>query len=182
MRRPLVLYSTNTWLAFNIAERYYRGRHYIWCTPFFNGRSDKGEAGFVPPTSCPWEIYRFLYLEWRAGDRHSAKIGQNREGILRGAQANRNAAVISEAQESEIASIAQGAEIRDFEPMVYVMAYGRVSDFAGRRAMDWSSRMGKLLDARPHGDVIEGVSRHSRDVASRRSGEAGYFTQGISSA
>jgi hypothetical protein len=68
MRRPLILYSTNTWLAFNIAERYYRGRHYIWCTPFFNGRSDKGEAEFVPPTSCPWEIYRSLYGEmarWR---------------------------------------------------------------------------------------------------------------------
>ena len=127
MRRPLILYSTNTWLAFNIAERYYRGRHYIWCTPFFNGRSDKGEAGFVPPTSCPWEIYRSLYGEWRAGDRHSTKIEQNRDGILRGAKANRNAGVISEDQESEIAFIVRDAEIRDFEPLVYVMPYGRVS-------------------------------------------------------
>ena len=127
MRRPLSLYSTNTWLAFNIAERYYKGRHYIWCTPFFNGRSDKGEAGFVPPTSCPWEIYRSLYSEWRAGDRHSAKIAQNRSAILRGARANRIAGVISERRETEISSIVRDAEIRDFEPLVYVIPYGRVS-------------------------------------------------------
>jgi hypothetical protein len=127
MRQPLILYSTNTWLAFNIGERYYRGRHHIWCTPFFNGGSDKGEAGFVPPTSCPCEIYRSLYGEWRAGDRHSAKVEQNRSGILRGATANRNAGVISDDQETEIASIVRDAEIRDFEPLIYVMPYGRVS-------------------------------------------------------
>jgi len=127
MRRALILYSTNTWLAFNIAERYYRGRHHIWCTPFSNGRSEKGEAGFVPPASCPWEIYRSLYGEWRAGDRHSAKIEQNRDGILRGAKANRDAGVISEAQRSEIAFIVLDAQIRDFEPLVYVIPYGRVS-------------------------------------------------------
>ena len=127
MRRPLILYSTNTWLAFNIAERHYRGRHYIWCTPFFNGCSDKGEAGFVPPTSCPWEIYRSLYGEWRAGDRHSMKIAQNQDGILRGVQANRSSGVISERREREIASIVERADIRDFEPLVYVVPYGRVS-------------------------------------------------------
>jgi hypothetical protein len=29
--KPLVLYSTNTWLAYAISERYYRGLHYAWC-------------------------------------------------------------------------------------------------------------------------------------------------------
>lgn len=30
---PLVLYSTNTWLAYTVAERFYGGEHYVWCTP-----------------------------------------------------------------------------------------------------------------------------------------------------
>jgi hypothetical protein len=201
MRRPLILYSTNTWLAFNIAERHYRGRHYIWCTPFFNGCSDKGEAGFVPPTSCPWEIYRSLYGEWRAGDRHSMKIAQNQDGILRGVQANRSSGVISERREREIASIVERADIRDFEPLVYVVPLrkgarpgqgspGRgacAPSFPGvhhrepaakivrynqarivdRLPMDWSSKMGKFLDARPRDDVVEAVYLATRVMSHR---------------
>src|SRR5262245_16335140 len=36
---PPVLYSTNTWLAFAIAQKYYASRHYVWCTPHFDPRS-----------------------------------------------------------------------------------------------------------------------------------------------
>ncbi len=122
MRAPLVLYSTNTWLAYQIAERYYRGEHYVWCTPFFNGRSDKGDAGFVPPASCPSEIYRCLHAESRAGDRHSTKIQQNREGIVRGAEEKRDAGAISEDEKTEIESIVEMAAIRDFEPLLYVVS------------------------------------------------------------
>jgi hypothetical protein len=46
---------------------------------------------------------------------------------LRGAEANRDAGAISETQRSEIASIVRDAEIRDFEPLVYLIPYGRVS-------------------------------------------------------
>jgi hypothetical protein len=127
MRTPLVLYSINTWLAFQIGERYYHREHYVWCTPFFNGRSDKGDAGFVPPTSCPSEIYRSLHGEWRAGDRHSAKIEQNRNGILRGVEAKRDTGVISENEKRDIVSIVERAEVRDFEPLIYVTPYGKVS-------------------------------------------------------
>jgi hypothetical protein len=130
MPAPLVLYSTNTWLAFQIAEQYYGREHYVWCTPFFNGRSDKGDAGFVPPSSCPGEIYRSLYHEWRAGDRHSAKVEQNRNGILRGAQVKRSGGIISENQERDIASAVELADIRDFEPLIYVIPYGKVARLA----------------------------------------------------
>lgn len=125
MRTPLVLYSTNTPLAFHVAEQYYRGKHYVWRTPYFNGRSDKGDSGFVPPTSCPSEIYRSLYGEWRAGDRISAKIEQNRKGIMEGAKAKSEA--ISLKQEQEIGTVVKLAQIQDFEPVVYVMPYEKVA-------------------------------------------------------
>lgn len=130
MPAPLILYSTNTWLAFQIADRYYKGKHYVWCSPYFNGHSDKGAAGFVAPTSNPWEIYRSLHKEWKAGDRHSAKIEFNRGGIIRGAKFKRSTGVISESQEADIVSIVEDAEVRDFEPLVYVMPYGRVAKFS----------------------------------------------------
>jgi hypothetical protein len=126
MAAPLVLYSTNTWLAFQIAEQYYRRKHYVWCTPYFSGRSDKGDAGFVPPTSSPWEIYRSLFNECREGDRHSTKIEQNRSALVRGAKAMRIARVITAKRERDIVSSVERAEVRDFEPLLYVIPYGRV--------------------------------------------------------
>lgn len=158
MAAPLILYSTNTSLAFHIAERYYQRKHFVWCTPFFNGRSDKGDAGFVPPTSCPGDIYRSLYREWRAGDRHSTKIEQNKNGILRGAKARRNAGAIPEDHEQEISAIVERAHIADFEPLVYVIPYGRVSRLA--KKVPISDRAHPLSDEY----VIENLPRRLFDV------------------
>ena len=47
-----ILYSTNTWIAYMIAERFYRRHHYVWCTPYFdprqNGRDFRGSANVEP--------------------------------------------------------------------------------------------------------------------------------------
>ncbi len=79
----IVLYSANTWLAYNIAERYYQGEHYVWCTPFFDSNVS-GPGYTVAPTSSPKEIYINLYKETTRGDRHSSKIADNKVGILKG--------------------------------------------------------------------------------------------------
>ncbi len=34
---PLVLYSANTLLAYKINETFYKGLHYVWCNPVFDG-------------------------------------------------------------------------------------------------------------------------------------------------
>ncbi len=54
---PLVLYSVNTYLAFMINERYYEGKHYVWCSEVFDARDrDRlGLYGNIPPTSNPYE-------------------------------------------------------------------------------------------------------------------------------
>ncbi|MGB2602072.1 MAG: hypothetical protein WBC78_00655, partial [Candidatus Sulfotelmatobacter sp.] len=73
MSVPIVLYSANSWLSYAIAERYYNGEHYVWCTPAFDARSRYSQEWHVPPTSSPFEIYNSLSEEVRRGDRHSAK-------------------------------------------------------------------------------------------------------------
>lgn len=124
----LVLYSATTWLAYVIAQRYYRGEHYVWCTPHFDPRHDGWDESAVPPTSSPCEIYRSLAEEVRRGDRHSAKIKENRVGILRGANAKRQAGIISAEQEQTIASIVELAQPRDFRPLIYVIPYAGAAD------------------------------------------------------
>lgn len=125
---PILLYSTNTWLAYQIAERFYHREHYIWCVPYFDPRSLSVYHITIPPSSSPAEIYRDLYEVVRRGDRHSAKISENKAGILRGAEFKRVSGIITEDEERDIASIVELAETRDFKPLLYIIPYNLVSD------------------------------------------------------
>jgi hypothetical protein len=124
--RPLVLYSTNTWLSHAICERFYQGVHYVWCTPHAKPASVPSHDATVPPSSSPLEIYRLLSHEVARGDRHSAFIQQNRAGILRGAQSRRQQGAIGERQEAEIRAVVSLAEIRDFKPLLFVIPFAKV--------------------------------------------------------
>lgn len=128
MKELLVLYSANTWLAYMIAQRYYLGEHYVWCTPYFDPRSAGDREVAVPPTSSPLEIYRGLFEEVSRSDRHSQRIKENRVGILRGASVKRQANVISESQEKEIASIIDLAQAKDFRPLMYIIPFSGIAD------------------------------------------------------
>jgi hypothetical protein len=128
MEKLPILYSTNTWLAYMIAQRYYKSEHYVWCTPFFDPRRSGGRDAAVPPTSSPFEVYCSLAEEVARRDRHSRKIEENRVGILRGANAKKQAGVIDEVQEKDIVSIVDQAEIPDFRPLMYVIPYSVVVD------------------------------------------------------
>ena len=126
MADPLLLYSTNTWLAYVIAERYYGGEHYVWCAPVFDPRKQSSVDMVLPPTSSPCEIYRGLYEETKRGDRHSGKITENRGGILRGAAIKKNCRTITADEEREITEIIESAEIYDFRPLLYVIPFHQV--------------------------------------------------------
>lgn len=159
-RTPVLLYSTNTWLAYGISEQYYNGAHYVWCTPYFDPRLLESLEPGVPPTSSPYEVYRSLYDEVQRGDRHSAKIKENKAGILRGASFKRQTGVITEQQERDIASIVELAESRDFKPLIYVIPYTLVAELLrevpiGEKAHPLSREY--LIDALPrkYFDVLE---------------------------
>jgi CheY-like chemotaxis protein len=124
----LWLYSVNTWLAYNIAQRFFGRQHYVWCTPDFDAESKPNYEATVPPSSCPKEIYRLLKEAVRRGDRHSDKIRSNAAGILRGAELHRAAGDITADQYEEIKQIIEHAETADFRPLLYVIRRDLVED------------------------------------------------------
>jgi hypothetical protein len=128
MAEPLVLYSTNTWLAYMISQRYYGCEHYVWCTPYFDPSRSGDRDSAVPPSSSPFELYRSLASDVARRDHHSKKVEENRAGILRGANAKRQAGIIDEKHEKEIVSIVALADWADFRPLIYVIPYTVVSD------------------------------------------------------
>lgn len=124
--RVRVLYSTNTWLAYNIARQFYGDRHYVWCSPIFDHHCRPFTQATPPPTSCPADIYFKLLDEVRRRDKHSAKIAENRLGIIRGAAVQRDNGVISDDVVAEISAIADEADIGDFYPLLYVIPFDPV--------------------------------------------------------
>ena len=128
-RKPLVLYSVNTYLAYIINEDYYGSKHYVWCSEVFDAtvRNSLGRYGSIPPTSNPREIYHRLYEEVKRGDQHSAKIQENREGILRGAQKKLARGEIHPSQYDEIDQIVKSVGLSEFRPLLYVIPYHHVA-------------------------------------------------------
>ena len=159
MPDPLILYSVNSWLAYIIAERYYKQEHYVWCSPFFNSRAISSIDSTTPPTSNPCEIYRNLLYEVRNGDRHSAKVKENKVGILKGATFKRQAGVISTEEERDIVSIVESAETRDFKPLIYIIPFVLVSDVL--KEVPIKERAHPLSIEY----VIESLPRHKFDIA-----------------
>jgi hypothetical protein len=124
---PLVLYSTNTRLAYVIAQRFYRSVHYVWCVP--NAVHPHGAAGRPnPPSSDPLKIYRVLWDAVRSGDRHCAEIKQKKLGLLRGAEAKKKEGVIDEATFRTIVEMVEGADLDSFQPLLYVIPAKQVAD------------------------------------------------------
>jgi hypothetical protein len=126
MPDPLLLYSTNTWLAYRINRDYYGDRHYVWCNRYFASQAVPGYGGVIPATASPYEVYRSLHAEVTSGDRHSAKISANRVGIKNGAALKQQAGVITPQQETDIMDIAEAADVRDFRPLMYLIPYSLV--------------------------------------------------------
>jgi hypothetical protein len=124
----LILYSTNTFLAFSIAERYYAQKHYFWCTPHFDARAASALAVSLPPTASPAEIYEGLFQEVSRGDLHSGRVAQNRSGILAGATMHKDRGEISAEHFDEIVEIVRAAQIQDFRPLLYVAPFDRLKD------------------------------------------------------
>jgi hypothetical protein len=125
MKEPLVLYSTNTWLAYAIAERYYGGVHFAWCSPVYDGTTAVSSVN-IPPSSSPAELYRHLLEEARRGERHSAKLEKHREGLKTGIRARWTDGTIDERQAAEIERTIDTAGGADFRPVLYVIPFERV--------------------------------------------------------
>jgi hypothetical protein len=120
MANPPVLYSANTWLAYQISKRYYGNVHWVWCSPHFDARSVLPRDA-TPPSSTPGDIYRELREATSRGDRHNAKIAANKTGLLNGVVRKREAEIITEQQAQELVSAIGAAEIIDFRPLMYVI-------------------------------------------------------------
>lgn len=129
MEKNLLLYSTNTFLAFRIAEQFYRDLHYVWCSPYFDApQGPTSSPAFInPPSASPRDIYERLHEDVIRADEHSTKVLSNRTGIQNGAAQKATAGLITEADKMEIYSIASKAGLQFFKPLLYLIPFSLVA-------------------------------------------------------
>lgn len=121
MNSKRIYYSCSTWLSYSIGERYYGGRHYAWCSPYFDAFSSMSPHNSVPPSSNPRDIYWNLKRDVETGDLHSAKVRDIRRGIQKGAANKRNEGIIKHEEYLEIQQIAAQAEMSKFGPLMLII-------------------------------------------------------------
>ena len=122
MHHPLLLYSTNSWLAHSFAERYYDSVHYAWCRSHFSAHDARLSVA-MSPTATPKDMYGRLCTDVARCDHHSPWIERNRIGILRDASCKLQAGIITRDQEGQIVSILEAREVLDFRPLLFIIPY-----------------------------------------------------------
>lgn len=118
--KDLLLYSTNTELAYRIAKEYYNNIFYVWCTDTFDAALQPGTSN--PRTLCSRYLDQIL-----KNDRHAVEIKQNKAGILKGASEKLKQGVITDKQYEEISVRVAYAEMTAFYPVVFLIDRRSVS-------------------------------------------------------
>jgi len=160
MANPLLLYSTNSLLAYRINERYYHDLHYVWCNPFFHKDAVINLQAQMVPSSTPAAIYLDYKQGVEAGDIHCQKVIDNRVGLRKGAQLKLHAAVITTQQFQEINLLIDTVQLTEYRPVVYVIPFRSVAKFATQPSLSAKAHPFSpeyLIEALPRKcfDVIE---------------------------
>lgn len=155
MTGPLILLSTITSLAYNIARRYYGDQHYAWCAP---APAPDRFARQNPPSSDPIALYWSLVKDIDGGDQHSDAIARNRLGIIRGANVRHLQGVIDDDTRQLIDDVAKTAPLDDFKPLLLIIPYLAVTGIV--RAVDLGSRARATADEY----IIEDLPRSCFDI------------------
>ena len=158
---PVFLFSQTTKLAYTINEKFYKNRHYVWCSEYIHDTNQ-------PPTSDPIARCNRLLQIIKTGDRHATEIDEHLSGILAGAKAKLKSKVISKEQHKLICTYLNIVGYEEFMPIIYIIDYSKVKDRceyinAKDKASDSSSEI-RITDLMPNeytiidmNDLLRGV-------------------------
>lgn len=125
-----ILYSTNTWLAHDIATRYRSGKHYVWCSEYYDPtRSPSVSAAHaIAPSSSPKMIYDTLYNDCEHEDTHSALITGYKKTFKRLAKDWLSLGEINDDQFSEIILTVNSRSWKIWRPLLFIIQKDKVSN------------------------------------------------------
>lgn len=126
----LFLYSTNVFMKYWIQERYANGRHYVWCSSYFDSSKHGAysDAYGIAASSNPAVLYRRYKQDLESGDTHSSMIEKQKAGIKARAAEWLGAGKISEEDLEDIVTMVDLDRRDDWRPLIYIINRNLVSD------------------------------------------------------
>lgn len=118
-----VLYSTNPWYAHEISKKYRGGRHFVWCSEYYDPKTAPAgsAASLIAPSSSPKGIFDALWGDCEREERHSALIGGYRKKLRRLATEWLTDRSISQEQRAEIVATVKSTSWLIWRPLLYVI-------------------------------------------------------------
>lgn len=159
MSNPILYYSTNTRLVFDITLRLLSGEFRVWCSPTYDSRTlGKYVLGAsTPPSSNPAELYHRYKEAVRRGDRHNPDIDRIRDTLRKLALDFHQRRLITRDVQQEIVYLARNSGFEAFNPLVYVLPANLVQDRVSLVSPD------KRASREPE-YIVENLKRQEFDV------------------
>jgi hypothetical protein len=125
---PILLWSTNTYLKWWIAQRFLDDVHRVWCSPTFESAklSPYAIGAGQPATSDPATIYRELKAYVARPDNHNYKVNEQKKNLKALAARLHGSGRIDESARNEIIALVKFSTPMEWRPLVYVIPYGPV--------------------------------------------------------
>jgi hypothetical protein len=119
----VVLYSTNPWIAHDIAMRFLGGKHYVWCSEYYDPRvaGAASSAAAIAPSSCPKSIYDALHADFVGEDTHSSLVKGYRKTFKRLARECLASGTLTKPQHDEIVATVNSNSFRIWRPVLYII-------------------------------------------------------------
>lgn len=123
-----ILYSTNPWIAHEIAMKYRAGIHFCWVSEYFDcTAAPPGTAGAaIAPSSNPKIIYETLKNDVHGEDTHSFLIKGYRKTFKRLAIQWLADGSITAVQQKEIQATVDSKSWKIWRPTLYAIAKDRI--------------------------------------------------------
>lgn len=124
-----VLYSTNPWIAHDIAVRYRNGVHFAWVSDYFDcAMAPPGSAAAaIAPSSSPKHIYDRLLADCKGEDGHSSLIAGYKRTFKRLAASWESDGTITSDQAKEIRALIGSPSWQQWRPTIYVIPRGGIN-------------------------------------------------------
>ena len=125
----LILYSTNPWIAHDISKKYLNGKHFVWCSGYFDPKmAPHGSAeSAVAPSSSPKGIFETLKDDCEREDDHSQLIYGYKKTFSRLAKVWLADGTINKEQFDEIITTVRSKSWKIWRPVLYLIPKENIS-------------------------------------------------------
>lgn len=127
----MLLYSTNPYIKYYLNEEFRNGKHYVWCSPYYDGgkRDFLNPSARTPPSSNPASLYERYRSAVERGDSNDPKINSQKATIKDLAvQWFQNNSISNQEKENIVYLVENGNFGELWTPLIYIVVRSKVDD------------------------------------------------------